>query len=329
MPAGRSSLMSDPLKVIFAGTPEFAAQALQALLDSRHQVIAAYTQPDRRAGRGRQLSPSPVKQLALAHHIPVHQSASLKDPQAQQQLAGLGADVMVVVAYGLLLPKAVIEAPRLGCINIHASLLPRWRGAAPIQRAILAGDAETGITIMQMDEGLDTGPMLLKRPCPIRDEDTAQSLHDRLAGIGAAAAVEALDQLAQGSAHAEPQDDNLACYAAKLSKAEALIDWQEPATRIERQVRAFNPWPVAQTQLAGEVLRIWQAQAVPDAAAQAAPGTVVRADKQGIEVATGAGVLRILSAQLPGKRAMTAVDLLNARKQLKQPGLCLGPDSTT
>ncbi len=316
--------MSEPLKVIFAGTPEFAAEALQTLLQSQHQVIAVYTQPDRPAGRGRKLTPSPVKQLALTHDIDVYQPISLKDADAQQQLADLNADLMVVVAYGLLLPLPVLQAPRLGCINIHASLLPRWRGAAPIQRAILAGDTETGVTIMQMDDGLDTGDMLLKQACPIERQDTAQILHDRLAKIGATAVIDVLDQLSEGRANPEPQNDSQSCYAAKLSKAEAFIDWQQPAMEIEYLVRAFNPWPVAQTELGEQMMRIWQACALADEAAGRPPGTVIKADKQGIDVATGNGVLRILTAQLPGGKALAAADLLNARKELKQPGLRLG-----
>ena len=316
--------MPEPLKVIFAGTPEFAAEALQALLQSQHDVIAVYTQPDRPAGRGRKLTPSPVKQLALEHEIDVFQPVSLKDEEAQRQLADLNADVMVVVAYGLLLPLPVLQAPRLGCINIHASLLPRWRGAAPIQRAILAGDAETGVTIMQMDEGLDTGDMLLKQTCPIDREDTAQTLHDRLAGIGATAVIEVLDQLSAGTATPEKQDDSLSNYAAKLSKTEALIDWQQPAYRIERLAHAFNPWPVAQTELGEQMLRIWQARSLDGETTDKPSGTVIKADKLGIDVATGDGVLRILSAQLPGGKPLAAVDLLNARKELKQPGFRLG-----
>lgn len=316
--------MPEPLKVIFAGTPEFAAEALQALLRSQHDVIAVYTQPDRPAGRGRKLTPSPVKQLALEHDINIYQPVSLKDPEAQQQLADLNADVMVVVAYGLLLPLPVLQAPRLGCINIHASLLPRWRGAAPIQRAILAGDAETGVTIMQMDEGLDTGDMLLKQTCSIEREDTAQTLHDRLADIGATAVIEVLDQLGAGTATPEKQDDSLSNYAAKLSKAEALIDWQQRAYRIERLVHAFNPWPVAQTGLGEQMLRIWQALSLDGETTDKPSGTVIKADKFGIDVATGEGVLRILSAQLPGGKPLAAVDLLNARKELKQPGFRLG-----
>lgn len=316
--------MPKPLKVIFAGTPDFAAEALKALLPSQHQVIAVYTQPDRPAGRGRKLTPSPVKQLALEHGIDVFQPASLKDTEAQQQVAALDADVMVVVAYGLLLPMPVLEAPRLGCINIHASLLPRWRGAAPIQRAILAGDAETGITIMQMDKGLDTGDMLLKCTCPIHRDDTAQTLHDKLADIGAAAAIEVLDQLSDGLAQPQPQDDSLANYAAKLSKAEALVDWQRPAVEIERLVHGFNPWPVAQTEFSEQMLRIWLASAVDGATTDQPPGSIIKAYKEGIDVACGAGVLRIQTAQLPGGKAMAAADLVNSRKELKQPGLRLG-----
>jgi methionyl-tRNA formyltransferase len=311
--------MTQSLKVIFAGTPEFAAVALEALLASSHEVVAVYTQPDRPAGRGRKLTLGPVKQLALEHGIEVRQPASLKDVDAQTELKNLNADVMVVVAYGLILPAAVLQAPRLGCINIHASLLPRWRGAAPIQRAILAGDTESGVTIMQMDEGLDTGAMLLKRSCPITPQDTAQTLHDRLAEIGAAAAVEVLDGLSEAAFEAETQDESQACYAAKLSKGEAAIDWRRPAIEIERLVRAFNPWPVAQTDYEGQTVRIWQAQAL-DNPGSAEPGVIVKATKEGIDVATGDGLLRILTAQLPGGRPLAAVDLLNARKELKQPG---------
>lgn len=309
------------LKVIFAGTPEFAAVALQALLDSHHQVIATYTQPDRPAGRGRKLTASPVKLLAQSHNIPVLQPQRLKGEAEQQQLRDLGADVMVVVAYGLILPKAVLDTPRLGCINIHASLLPRWRGAAPIQRAILAGDEQSGVTIMQMDVGLDTGKMLVIETTPIHRADTASTLHDRLAEIGARTVITALDQLQNGSAKPVTQDETQTCYAQKLSKEEALLAWNRPAIELERQVRAFNPWPIAQTHYEGEVMRIWQAQALDGVSANgAAPGSVMSATKAGIDVATGNGVLRIEQAQLPGGRPLAAVDLLNARKSLKQTG---------
>ena len=313
------------LKVIFAGTPEFAAVALQALISSRHQVIAAYTQPDRPAGRGRKLTPSPVKLLAGAHNIPVYQPERLRGEAEQQQLRELGADIMVVVAYGLILPKAVLDAPRLGCINIHASLLPRWRGAAPIQRAILAGDEQSGVTIMQMDVGLDTGDMLVIENTPIRRNDTAATLHDRLAEIGARTVITALDQLQSGSAKPVPQDDSQACYAHKLSKEEALLEWSRPAIELERQVRAFNPWPVAQTSYKsnyeGEVVRVWQARALDGISANGAtPGAIIAATKEGVDVATGNGVLRLEQVQLPGGRPLAAVDLLNARKSLKQAG---------
>jgi len=307
--------VTDPLKIIFAGTPDFSVPPLQALLDSEHRVIAVYTQPDRPAGRGRKLTPGPVKQLALAHHIPVFQPLSLKDAEAQQALRELDADLMVVVAYGLLLPEPVLQAPRLGCINIHASLLPRWRGAAPIQRAILAGDKQTGITIMQMDVGLDTGAMLYKKTCDIRDDDTASSLHDRLSLLGAEALLEVLPRIIDGSVQAEPQDDGQACYAAKLQKAESRLDWQQPARQLARQVQGFNAWPVAQTTLQrdgqSQVLRIWNARAEAGDAA-AAPGTVISCDKQGIGVATGEGVLWLTRIQLPGGKPLDVKDFVNA-----------------
>ncbi len=307
------------LNVIFAGTPEFAAVALQALIDSGHQVIAAYTQPDRPAGRGRKLTASPVKLLAQSHNIPVLQPERLKGEAERQQLRNLNADVMVVVAYGLILPKAVLETPRLGCINIHASLLPRWRGAAPIQRAILAGDEQSGVTIMQMDVGLDTGEMLVIEATSISRNDNASTLHDRLAEIGARTVITALDQLQSGTTKPVAQDEAHTCYAHKLSKEEALLEWSRPAIELERQVRAFNPWPVAQTHYEGEVVRIWQARALDGVSANGTtPGNVVTATKAGIDVATGNGVLRIEQAQLPGGRPLAVVDLLNARKSLKQ-----------
>ncbi|MFM5684901.1 methionyl-tRNA formyltransferase [Aeromonas caviae] len=307
------------LKLIFAGTPDFAARHLAALLSSGHEVVAVYTQPDKPAGRGQKLTASPVKELALAHDLPVYQPASLRNEAAQAELAALGADLMVVVAYGLILPKAVLDTPRLGCINVHGSLLPRWRGAAPIQRSIWAGDAETGVTIMQMDVGLDTGAMIRKVTCPIASDETSASLYDKLAGLGPQALVDTLDAMAAGNTAAEPQDDALANYAEKLSKEEARIDWSMDAVAIERCIRAFNPWPISWFEVAGQTVKVWQAEVLPKAHGQAA-GTLLKADKQGIEVATGQGVLRLLTLQPPGKKAMSVSDLLNSRRDWFEPG---------
>ncbi len=307
------------LKLIFAGTPDFAARHLAALLSSGHEVVAVYTQPDKPAGRGQKLTASPVKELALAHDLPVYQPTSLRNEAAQAELAALGADLMVVVAYGLILPKAVLDTPRLGCINVHGSLLPRWRGAAPIQRSIWAGDAETGVTIMQMDVGLDTGAMIRKVTCPIASDETSASLYDKLAGLGPQALVDTLDAMAAGDTAAEPQDDALANYAEKLSKEEARIDWSMDAVAIERCIRAFNPWPISWFDVAGQTVKVWQAEVVAQDHGQAA-GTLLKADKQGIEVATGQGVLRLLTLQPPGKKAMSVADLLNSRRDWFEPG---------
>mgnify|MGYP000076412374 CR=1 FL=1 len=307
--------MAAGLKIIFAGTPEFAAASLTALLDSEHEVIAVYTQPDRPAGRGRKLAASPVKALALEHNLPVLQPVSLRDEVAQQELAALNADVMIVVAYGLILPEPVLAAPRLGCINVHASLLPRWRGAAPIQRAILAGDAETGVTIMQMDKGLDTGDMLRIVRCPIKTTDTAEILHDRLAGLGSTALLDTLEMIAEGNAQPEGQDDAQANYAEKLQKAEALIDWQQSAEQLSRTVRAFNPWPVAFTRFDEKNLRIWLAEALPNST-DATPGTVLAESRDGIDVATGGGILRVQQLQMPGGKVLSAEQFLNAHSLL-------------
>ncbi len=310
------------LKLVFAGTPDFAAKHLQALLDDgRHQVVAVYTQPDRPAGRGKKPRPSPVKQLAEQAGLPVLQPLNFKQQQDRNALAALGADLMVVVAYGLILPQAVLDIPRLGCVNVHASLLPRWRGAAPLQRAIEAGDADTGVTVMQMAAGLDTGDMLHKVRCAIDADDTSASLHDKLAELGGPALVTALDQLASGSAQPEVQDDSLSNYAAKLDKQEGQIDWQRSAIELDRQIRAFIPFPVCYTELDDDRLRIWQAR--PEAGSGRA-GEILSADKTGVVVACGDGALRLLSLQLPNARQMAVADILNGHAARFAPGVMLG-----
>ena len=310
------------MRIVFAGTPDFAAVALRALLATDHDIVAVYTQPDRPAGRGRKQQFGPVKQAAVDADIPVFQPTTLKDKAEQQRLRDLEPDVMVVAAYGLILPQVVLDIPRLGCLNIHASLLPRWRGAAPIHRAIEAGDAETGVTIMQMAAGLDTGDMLLKQRTPIHDDDTGGSLHDRLADIGGNAIVEALAALDTRGLPAEPQDDGLATYAHKLSKDEAHIDWQADAAAIARKVRAFNPWPGTDGELEGQRIRIHEAFAVGDISRQP-PGTVLARERSGVDIACGHGILRITRVQLPGTRAMSVSDLINGGKPVLMPGQVL------
>jgi len=299
-----------PLRVAFAGTPDFALAPLEALATSPHRLVGVWTQPDRPAGRGRKLAASPVKERALALDLVVYQPPTFKDAAAQEALRAARPDVMVVVAYGLLLPKAVLAIPAQGCLNIHASLLPRWRGAAPIQRALLAGDHETGISIMQMDRGLDSGDVLLQRSTPIGAEDTAQTMHDRLAMLGAEAILEALAHLRE-LPHRQ-QDEMKATYAAKLSKEEALLDWTRPAEELARCVRAYDLWPVAYTLHQGGPLRIFSA-AVLAARHTATPGTVVAAGRDGVDVACGEGVLRLLAVQPAGRRRMAAADFANAR----------------
>jgi methionyl-tRNA formyltransferase len=314
-------------RIIYAGTPEFAVPPLQALIAAGYEVVAVYTQPDRPAGRGRETKASAVKNAALRHSIPVYQPVNFKGDIELQKLAALKPDVMVVTAYGLLLPAAVLATPRLGCINIHASLLPRWRGAAPIQRAILAGDTETGITIMQMDAGLDTGAVLAQRSCAIADDDTGSSLHDRLMQLGAELLLETLPDFFAAGISARPQAESQACYARKLSKQEAEIDWQCSAADIARAVRAFNAWPVAFTtwrkNQRKEILRIWRAQVSAAGAADYLPGTVIASGASGIDVATGAGVLRLLEVQPTGKRVMSSADFCNAQQL---DGQLLGAD---
>lgn len=305
------------LRILFAGTPTFAVPALRALIAADWSVVGVYTQPDRPAGRGRKTAPGPVKQVAVDAGLPVFQPSSFKDPAALAQLQALQGDLMVVAAYGLILPPSVLSTPRLGCINIHASLLPRWRGAAPIQRAILAADDSTGVSLMQMEKGLDTGPVFATRQTDIGPRETAASLHDRLAIAGAELLMDSLPNIVSRQMTPDPQDNDKATYAAKLGKDEAPIDWERSAVEIDRQIRAFDPWPVAQTRYGVQALRIWEAAplrtgertAPPDLA----PGTILGSGPEGIDVQTGDGVLRLARLQVPGKRPITAADFANAR----------------
>ena len=308
------------MKIIFAGTPDFAAAHLRALIDcGQHEIVAVYTQPDRPAGRGKKLTASAVKQLASEQGLTVLQPPSLKEADAQQQLAGFAADLMIVVAYGLILPQAVLDTPRLGCINVHGSLLPKWRGAAPIQRAVEAGDDETGICIMQMDAGLDTGPVISVARCAIEATDTSGSIYQKLSALGAPTLLAALEKLASGVAVAEQQDDSQSTYASKIDKAEALIDWATPAETLARKVRAFNPFPATFSHIGGERVKIWAASANTVDSGQAV-GTIVAASDQGILVQTTSGQLLISEIQLAGKSKMPVSELLKSKAELFAAG---------
>ena len=304
------------LRLVFAGTPEFAVPGLDTVLSCGHELLTVYTQPDRPAGRGRKLTASPVKQRALEAGVPVRQPPTLRDATAQAELAALRPDLMIVIAYGLILPKKVLAIPRYGCWNVHASLLPRWRGAAPIQRALLTGDAETGVCLMQMAAGLDTGPVLLRASTPIAEDDTSQTLHDRLAALGARLLADGLRRLAADDLPAAVAQDEVGItYAHKLEKDEARLDWREPAAVLDRKVRAFEPWPGAEANLAGEHVRIWRAQPLA-VAHNAVPGDLMRVARDGIDVACGDGALRLLGLQRPGGRRITVADYLNGRPDL-------------
>lgn len=303
--------MSAPLRIVFAGTPAFAATHLQALLDAQQSIVAVYTQPDRPAGRGQKATPSPVKQLATAHQLPIYQPQSLRETSAQAELAALKPDLLLVVAYGLILPQAVLDIPRWGCINSHASLLPRWRGAAPIQRAIAAGDTDTGITLMLMEQGLDTGPMLQQLRTTITPQDTAQSLQERLAALGAAGLTALLPVLQQRLAQAQIQSESLVTYAHKLNKAQARLDWQQPAVVLERQVRAFYPWPGSHTSLSGIPIKVLEAHLC--AKLSGVPGTILESTKHGLSVACANAALRITRLQLASGKPLDFAELLHSR----------------
>ncbi len=302
------------MKIIFAGTPEFAVPTLQTLLDSKHEVCAVYTQPDRPAGRGRKLTPSPIKVLALSANIPVLQPENFKLADTLTTLQAFKADVLIVVAYGLMLPQAVLDAPKHGCLNIHGSLLPRWRGAAPIHRAIIAGDAQTGVTIMQVIKKLDAGDMLHKEICHIGAQDTSSDLHDKLSKLGAIGLEKVLSQLEIGDLEPEIQDETLVTYASKLEKSEAILDWQDSAVILDRKIRGLNSWPVAQTTYAGKTLRIWQAKIVLDSPVKLTAGEVYSDQKQQLLVGTGAGVLQLLEVQLPNGKRLPVAAFLTAHK---------------
>ncbi len=320
-------MSTSPLRLVFAGTPEFAARHLQALIDdAQHHIVAAYTQPDRPSGRGKKTQPSAVKQCATKAGIPVFQPINFREAADREILASHNADLMIVVAYGLLLPQSVLDIPRLGCVNVHGSLLPRWRGAAPIQRAIEAGDQETGVTIMQMDAGLDTGAMLSKISCAIGPTDSAADLLERLADLGGAGLIDTITALANGQARPEVQDNTLSNYAPKITKAEAEIDWRLDAMSVDRKIRAFIPFPICYTRFASsrpdERIKIWRAQAESNHAQGHTAGAIISADKTGILVACGDGCLRILELQMPGGKILAARDVLNSRAEQFAPGTC-------
>ena len=298
------------LKIIFAGTPDFALPSLNALIASSHEVAAVLTQPDRRAGRGQLLQATPAKQLAEAHNLPIFQPNSLRDATVQKKIRECKADVMVVVAYGLLLPETVLSIPRLGCVNIHPSLLPKWRGAAPIQRSIEAGDVETGVTIMQLDKGMDSVPILLQEKIKLKGNETSEMLHDRLSQLGATLLLKTIDALEKNTIKAVAQEDSKATFAEKIQKSEAMIDWQQSAEKIAQKVRAFNPWPVAQTVFLHQPLKIWDACAIPKKN-NAKPGVLISMNKDHFSVATADGALQILSVQMPGKKRLSAADFMH------------------
>lgn len=307
--------MRQSLRVVFAGTPAFGLPALKALYDRRHHLCSVYTQPDRPAGRGRKIQMSPIKEWAVQQQVPVVQPVNFKDPETIEALAAVKPDVMVVIAYGLLLPKTVLDIPRLGCVNVHASLLPRWRGASPIQHAIVKGDVDSGVTIMQMDIGMDTGDMLQKVSCPINPQDTAGTLHDRLSHLAVAPLLSCLDDLAAGTANAKPQDGALATYAPKIQKEDARIDWKKEANAIDRQVRGFNPWPVAFTETTqGSVLRVLAGTPLSEDSSPASAGTLLSVDPSGLRVACGKGVYLVEQLQFSGRNAMSVAQWLNGRK---------------
>lgn len=305
------------MKIIFAGTPEFSLPALKAVYNSTHQICAVYTQPDRPSGRGMKLTPSPVKQLALDLNLPVLQPTTLKDLNAQKQFFAFEADVFVDVACGFLIPEVILHAPKYGCINIHPSLLPRWRGAAPIQRAILAGDKITAVTIMQMDVGLDTGAIYKQTSLPIENNDTTASLGKKCSEIGAKLLLDVLDEIEHGKAKLTPQDDSKANYATKITKEEARLNWNLSAIELDRAIRAYNPWPIAFSEIDNQVIKIWQAEILQNVLSEKkSPGTILKADKNGIDIVTGDGILRLQKIQFAGGKVLAVADVLNSKKDL-------------